>query len=1092
MGRSDLKSGMKIRTADGSEYEILSLIGEGGGGIIYSAKRKNPGAVQTALLYALKECYPLGADCSCTRDAKGEIIPDSSASALYLEDAKERQKNEARIGSKIYRTGFRLTPILDTYDEAELSLDGTSFSVVHNTISIMESLSEKGESLRFALRQKPYLTLREALPVIEQLLYAVDEVHAAGYLHLDLQDGNIFVKGNLAREGSMISLIDFGCARALEADGRTAVITDRILYGTKGFTAPEIVLRGTKDLQLGKEADLFSVGALLLLLLTGKKSHTLDLIHPRGSYLPRFILRKIQCPPHLASFVNRILCKALAEHPEDRYHSCGEMLEDIRSLQSQIAPYADPLDAEDYEAFICYRHSEIDTRAALALRNAIERYRFEGKHPGKVFLDTGELSSGPDFGRRIRNALQHSRRLIVICSEQTRQSRWVNDEIRTFLEYHDAEHILLIQTGGKTDDILPDALTEIGFSKENAYFADASGETPGKVVRKIRRDTKYRILAPIFHTTYDSLKQRKKLYRMQQAAVLAAIGLILMSGFLAYSRSQNIALKAEHHQTLLQESARLQSEARKQLEVEHNPLEAISLAIEGYELAPADPEISGDFYSILAESMNLYRTPVSTLHGVYPEAIMNLSEITENLSGTTALSETTAAPSEITASLYSARFVPGTTKLLLVSEGEGILCYDYSLKKEEWFYKNSDVNYKTAVRPAETSVLVDTESDLLILDSASGTLQSKINKDSLPGGTASEEKQRHDGEYYLSGRALYRIEDTSNSHNAVYYSGRNRHYISSRSSYRLTAFIRDDSSEASFSEAWSRDITTTTLSDAVHLCTSPDGSELSLSIGHKLVFLDTRTGAVISEFETERDIIASLYETGTEEAAFRAVLASGDIVSPKEDHLEGITLFPDNIDDCVSTDDFYLVRKDDQVLVYSKRSGDPGYKTAADSSQNSPDIQDVLPSDLKTFGEEETCTVSGTGAVLAAAESGITLAKDNIILDTLELDSYSPILSDCHLLDLSDGMYLAGRALSDAVLFCVRDNRICKIADIENVIGYDEAKKLLYIYSVSYDVLQLDSQVTPETEEIGTIPRYTPEEIIDLAREKFSAKETIK
>ena len=97
------------------------------------------------------------------------------------------------------------------------------------------------------------------------------EVHEAGFLHLDIQDGNVFIKGSLSEEDNLVSLVDFGAARPVCEDGLCPVIRDRALFSTMGFESPEIVGHNDGTLRLGAEADLYSVGYLLLLMLTGKR-----------------------------------------------------------------------------------------------------------------------------------------------------------------------------------------------------------------------------------------------------------------------------------------------------------------------------------------------------------------------------------------------------------------------------------------------------------------------------------------------------------------------------------------------------------------------------------------------------------------------------------------------------------------------------------------------------------------------------------------------------------------------------------------------------------------------------------------------------
>ena len=156
--------------------------------------------------------------------------------------------------------------------------------------------------------------------VIQETLFAVREVHLAGYLHLDLQEGNIFVTGQPTDESLTCFLLDFGSARKRLADGLCAPVGDQPIFSSEGYRAPEIVeiMTGeTPDFRLGPEADLYSIGYLLLYLLTGRRYSTRMLEDVRKSYDGHYLTRKniqdMKCPPHVEEIIQHILEKALKQ-----------------------------------------------------------------------------------------------------------------------------------------------------------------------------------------------------------------------------------------------------------------------------------------------------------------------------------------------------------------------------------------------------------------------------------------------------------------------------------------------------------------------------------------------------------------------------------------------------------------------------------------------------------------------------------------------------------------------------------------------------------------------------------------------------------
>ena len=465
--RKVLQEGTWIRLSQGELYKITGKpIGEGGGSIVYPCKKISylDGKITVSEIdYALKECFPLSAAFVFERREDGEIVSASEdpASVRYLDSVKKMQMQEQEITGKIYNTAARTIPVISASGEVELSFDeGHTFHLVNNTVTIMTSLESKGKALKSYLSQGEKFSVVQAFQIIKQVLFAVKEVHEAGFLHLDIQDGNVFIKGSLSEEDKLVSLVDFGAARPVCEDGLCPAIRDRALFSTIGFESPEIVGRNDGTLRLGAESDLYSVGYLLLLMLTGKRYTQRELDSANiGLYLSKRKLKKLNCPAHMADKVHQIISKALKKTPEERYHSCEEMLADVSDLIHALQPYKSDLSQVVYDAFICYRHGKTDSQAAKILQQKLEHFHIPWMRKNKikkirrVFMDEGELSSCSDFGLQIREALKNSGWLIVICSSETKDSPWVNLEIKTFLEFHDRSRILAVVTEGEPEDV---------------------------------------------------------------------------------------------------------------------------------------------------------------------------------------------------------------------------------------------------------------------------------------------------------------------------------------------------------------------------------------------------------------------------------------------------------------------------------------------------------------------------------------------------------------------------------------------------------------------------------------------------------------
>ena len=96
-----------------------------------------------------------------------------------------------------------------------------------------------------------------------------------------------------------------------------------------------------------------------------------------------------------------------------------------------------------YDAFISYRHAELDKFVAEKLHKQLEAFSLPKsvvkKCPGqkkkieRVFRDKEELPLTSNLEDPIVQALQNSEWLIVICSPRLRESVWCKKEIETFI-----------------------------------------------------------------------------------------------------------------------------------------------------------------------------------------------------------------------------------------------------------------------------------------------------------------------------------------------------------------------------------------------------------------------------------------------------------------------------------------------------------------------------------------------------------------------------------------------------------------------------------------------------------------------------------
>src|ERR1044072_341033 len=112
-----------------------------------------------------------------------------------------------------------------------------------------------------------------------------------------------------------------------------------------------------------------------------------------------------------------------------------------------------------YWAFISYSHK--DEKWAKWLQARLEEIKIPADLLGQVpanlrterlapiFRDTEELAASSDLTAEIDQALGQSYFLVVICSPDSALSRWVDTEIRRFIDLGRRKHILLLVIAGK-------------------------------------------------------------------------------------------------------------------------------------------------------------------------------------------------------------------------------------------------------------------------------------------------------------------------------------------------------------------------------------------------------------------------------------------------------------------------------------------------------------------------------------------------------------------------------------------------------------------------------------------------------------------
>lgn len=178
---------------------------------------------------------------------------------------------------------------------------------------VMEYL--EGENLRERLQRQGAIPLKEAVDITLQVLSALEHAHRMGVVHRDIKPENI----HLLPDG-LVKLTDFGIARIVFEPNITI---DGQIFGTPSYMSPEQIEGGEID----HRTDIFSVGVVLYEMLTGRKPFTGESIVT----ITYNIMNKEPTPPPGVPYgIERVLMRAMAKRPSDRYNSAREMAEDLK------------------------------------------------------------------------------------------------------------------------------------------------------------------------------------------------------------------------------------------------------------------------------------------------------------------------------------------------------------------------------------------------------------------------------------------------------------------------------------------------------------------------------------------------------------------------------------------------------------------------------------------------------------------------------------------------------------------------------------------------------------------------------------------
>lgn len=292
-GESSLSKGQQL-----GSYLILDTLGAGGMGEVYRARDSR--LDRTVALKVL------------SRDISSD------------KRRMQRFRQEAKVVSSLNQPN-----ILTVFEFGEV--DGLTFLATEFI---------DGETLRDYLFEKR-LRVVEILDITIQVLAALEVAHEAHIVHRDIKPENVMIR----RRDNVVKVLDFGLAKVTEK--RLSTLTPHgsgletatelktapgSIMGTINYMSPEQAQAHTVD----QRTDIWSTGVMIYEMVAG----AIPFDGPTSSHTIIQILEKDPLPvgklAKVPAELERIVLKALAKSPDERYQTAKDMLIDLKSLKKRL------------------------------------------------------------------------------------------------------------------------------------------------------------------------------------------------------------------------------------------------------------------------------------------------------------------------------------------------------------------------------------------------------------------------------------------------------------------------------------------------------------------------------------------------------------------------------------------------------------------------------------------------------------------------------------------------------------------------------------------------------------------------------------